>query len=89
MSDQRDADEKALLAELQALPVLSGDDPALAKRQRAEARSAYERAFAPEPWYASLFGGGFARRAAVPVVLASIALVYMSWAVGAAMKLMQ
>lgn len=59
-----------------------------AERRRRAARAAYVRAFEREPWHARL-ARGRAREIAVPVVLAAVVVLYMSWAIDAATKLMQ
>jgi|GEM_PF-4779802 len=79
-------DDKGLLRALGELPT-HADDAADAERRKELARAAFTRAFAApeESW-----GARLARRlaaAAVPVVLAGVTLLYLSWAIGAAAAL--
>lgn len=73
-----------LLAALRQLPSRSMDGVAEARLQR-QARAAYARSFEGSAWQgsaASLFG-----RAAVPVFLAGIVGLYMTWAIATATAL--
>jgi len=79
-----------LLTALRQLPSRAGhepDDPhahAQARLQR-EARAAYVRSFEGSSWYGA--GAGTVGRIAVPVFLATIVGLYMTWAVAAATAL--
>lgn len=74
-----------LLSALRALPTTASDDePAEARRKR-EARLAYQRSFEPTAFQGAALG--LASRAAVPVFLAGVVALYMSWAIAAATAL--
>lgn len=75
-----------LLAALRALPSRAGlqDDSAEARLQR-QARAAYARSFEGSPWHAS--ATSLVGRAAVPVFLAGVVGLYMTWAIAAATAL--
>ena len=77
-------EDDPLLRALRELPPRAphGDDVAAARRAKATARAAFVRAFEDDPWHVRFFGS--AGRAAVPVVLASVVGIYLTWAVAAA-----
>jgi hypothetical protein len=79
-----DESEDVLLRALRELPRPSMDEP-IEARQRRAARAAFARAFEDEPWHTRLFGS--AGRAVVPVVLASVIGVYLTWAITTASAL--
>lgn len=74
-----------LLAALRELPSFAaagaGED-----RARRAARAAYVRSFEGSAWHTS--AAGFFGKAAVPVVLAGIVGLYMTWAIAAATALL-
>lgn len=74
-----------LLRALRALPT-PAMDPRDEARARYAARAAYAREFEPAPWHgraASRLG-----RAVVPVALATVVGIYLTWAIGTASALM-
>ena len=75
-----------LLSALRQVPSRAGaeDERARARVQR-EARAAYLRSFEGSSWHGA--AAGTLGRAAVPVFLAAIVGVYMTWAVVAAAAL--
>lgn len=90
-ADARDARDP-LLAALRSLPSRADDDPAAGRREH-EARAAYARAFddAGGSGAGRTFrsASGTLRRVAVPLVLAGVVGIYMSWAMAAAAALVQ
>ncbi len=80
MSSEPESDD-ALLRALRELP-RPELDRAADDRVRRNARAAFTRAFDGSPWHARLFGT--AARAAVPVALAGIVGVYLTWAIATA-----
>jgi hypothetical protein len=74
-----------LLAALRALPVPAADPAAAARAQRA-ARAAYVRRFGPRNGSDVALGFG---RVAMPVFLALVVGLYMSWAFASATALVQ
>ncbi len=85
-ADRGDADEDSLMRQLGALPVRAPSEAVEAQASRA-ARAAFVRACDPAPWYAKAFAE--AARATVPVVLASVVGLYLSWAFATAIALNQ
>jgi hypothetical protein len=81
-----DTNEDPLLAALRLLPSHAMDSSADARLQR-QARAAFVRH--AEGSSSTLSAAGFVGRTAVPLFLACIAGLYMSWAIGAATALMQ
>lgn len=83
MSDPHN-DPHPLLAALRELPSFAatgaGED-----RLRRSARAAYVRSFEGSAWHSSAVG--FFGKAAVPVFLAGIVGLYMTWAIAAATAL--
>ncbi|HSO31638.1 MAG TPA: hypothetical protein VLT33_03960 [Labilithrix sp.] len=77
----------ALLAELRALPTHSGD-PAFQARAQREARSAYLRSFGGGAGWSGAATSKVGR-ALVPVFLAMIVGLYMTWAIASATALVQ
>ncbi len=77
-------DDDPLLAALRQLPshALNG---AVEDRLQRSARSAYVRSFEAAAWHSPL--AGLFGRAAVPVFLAGIVGLYMTWAIAAATAL--
>jgi hypothetical protein len=73
-----------LLASLRELPPLA-IDASLDKRLQREARAVYVRSFEDTPWYGTAFRK--VGRAAVPVFLAGIVGLYMTWAIATATAL--
>jgi hypothetical protein len=73
-----------LLAALRELPSRSMDDSAEARLQR-QARAVYIRSFEGSGWQSS--AAGLLGRAAVPVFLAGVVGLYMTWAIAAATAL--
>jgi hypothetical protein len=73
-----------LLAALRELPSRSLDDSVEARLQR-QARAAYVRSFEGAGWQSS--AAGLLGRAAVPVFLAGVVGLYMTWAIAAATAL--
>jgi hypothetical protein len=69
-----------LLAALRQLPVAPLDGPQDVRRQR-EARAAYLRSFEGSSWHGST---GRVSRLVMPVFLAGIVGLYMTWAIAAA-----
>ena len=78
-------DATTILRDLRELPLPSTDDPHAARLQR-QARAAYLRSFEDESLYDATFGK--VSRAAVPVVLAGIVGLYMTWAFATATALL-
>jgi hypothetical protein len=76
--------EDPLLAALRELPPLAVDGSAEARLQR-QARASYVRAFEGSPWHSS--ATSIVGRAAVPVLLAGVVGLYMTWAFAAAVAL--
>lgn len=74
-------DQDALLRDLPR-PAM---DPKAEARIRAAARAAYAQAFTPEPWHGRL--SATLGRAAVPVALAAVVALYLTWAFQAASSL--
>jgi hypothetical protein len=75
-----------LLAALRELPSFADDgDGAGEDRARRAARAAYVRSFEGAAWQTS--AAGFFGKAAVPVFLAGIVGLYMTWAIAAATAL--
>ena len=90
MSDAKKRDDSDdLMAQLGSLPALGSGEEALGTRHQREARAAYVQAFEGEPLHVRLFGNAGFRRAAVPLALLGVVVVYMHWAATAARKLMQ
>lgn len=81
-SDEENVDP--LIAALRALPSRAMDGSAEARLQR-QARAAYVRGFEGSAWHGS--AAGIVSRAAVPVFLAGIVGLYMTWAFAAATAL--
>ena len=75
-----DADD-ALLGALRELP-RPALDGAAEVRVRRQAHAAFLRAFDASPWHTRLLGA--AARAALPVALAGIVGVYLTWAIATA-----
>jgi hypothetical protein len=73
-----------LLEALAALPPLALVEPGEARRRR-EARAAYLQSFAPSARYGAALG--FIARSVMPVGLATIVALYMTWAITAATAL--
>lgn len=73
-----------LLAALRHLPARTMEGPAEARLQR-HARAAYVRGFESSSWHTS--ASGIVGRVAVPVFLAGIVGLYMTWAIAAATAL--
>jgi len=73
-----------LLTALRHLPARAMDGSAEARLQR-QARAAYVRGFEGSSWHAS--ASGLVGRVAVPVFLAGIVGLYMTWAIAAATAL--
>jgi hypothetical protein len=73
-----------LLAALRELPSHTIDDSAEARLQR-QARAAYVRSFDGSAWRST--ATGFVGRAAVPVFLAGVVGLYMTWAIATATAL--
>ena len=88
MSDTPNQEPEApadpLLAALRHLPARTMDAPVEARLQR-QARAAYVRGFEGSSWHSS--AGGLVGRVAVPVFLAGIVGLYMTWAIAAATAL--
>jgi len=63
-----------------------GDARARAARAGVQAKRGFVEAFEDRPLHVRLLGGGL-RRAAVPLVLAGVVGIYLSWAVSAATAL--
>ncbi|MBX3188425.1 MAG: hypothetical protein KF819_15515 [Labilithrix sp.] len=76
--DKRDP----LLEALRELPTLASSDAAAEARHQRQARAAYARAFEARPGFAVSAG-----RAVVPLVLAGVVGIYLSWAIAAATAL--
>jgi hypothetical protein len=74
-----------LLAALRLLPSHAMEGGPESRLQR-QARAAYARSFEPSPWSSSV--AGLAGKAAVPVFLAGIVGLYMTWAFAAATALL-
>jgi hypothetical protein len=84
-------DTDPLLAALRQLPPRPMDEPAGSRLER-QARAAYVRGFDGSATGGGGVGGGAAAivtRFAVPVFLAGIVGLYMTWALGAATALLQ
>ncbi len=81
MSGEPREPDDPLLRALRELP-RPEPDAAVEGRARREARAAFARAFEDVPWHARVFGG--AARAVVPVALAGIVGVYLTWAIATA-----
>jgi hypothetical protein len=77
-------DDDVLLRALRELP-RPAMEPDMEKRTRAAARAAFVRAASPEPLAARLLAP--VSRAAVPVALAAVVVLYLSWAFSAAAAL--
>ena len=73
-----------LLDALRHLPVRTMEAPAEARLQR-QARAAYTRGFEGSSWHTS--ASAVVGRVAVPVVLAGVVGLYMTWAIAAATAL--
>jgi hypothetical protein len=73
-----------LLEALGALPPHALLEPGEAQRRR-EARAAYLQSFRPSAWHGAALG--FVARSAMPVFLATIVALYMTWAITAATAL--
>lgn len=73
-----------LLDALRHLPARTMEGPAEARLQRA-ARAAYVRGFEGSSWHTS--ASGIVGRVAVPVFLAGVVGLYMTWAIAAATAL--
>lgn len=73
-----------LLDALRHLPARTIEGPAEARLQRA-ARAAYVRSFGGSSWHSS--ASGIVGRVAVPVFLAGVVGLYMTWAIAAATAL--
>lgn len=78
------APEDPLLAALRHLPARAMDGDADARLQR-QARAVYARGFEESSWHSS--ASGRLGRFAVPVFLAGVVGLYMTWAIGAATAL--
>ena len=76
--------DDVLLRALAELPVRTMAEPH-ASRTHASARAIFLRAGDARPWYARMPGA--AARASVPVVLASVVGLYLSWAFATAIAL--
>jgi hypothetical protein len=76
--------EDPLLVALHHLPARAMDGSAEARLQRS-VRAAYVRGFEGSPWHAS--ASGLFGRVAVPVFLAGVVGLYMTWAIAAATAL--
>ena len=86
MTDPKLDPTDPLLAALRQLPSHAMEGSAESRLQR-QARAAYARSFESSPWQnpaATLLG-----RAAVPIFLAGIVGLYLTWAIGAATALVQ
>ena len=79
-----DTPDDPLLAALRQLPSrpMDGDHESRLQRQ---ARAAYARSFEGSAWHSPF--AGFVGKAAVPVFLAGIVGLYMTWAIAAATAL--
>jgi hypothetical protein len=75
-----------LLAALRQLPTRTVDGDHESRLQR-QARAAFTRRFEGSGWDSPL--AGFVGKAAVPVFLAGIVGLYMTWAIAAATALVQ
>jgi hypothetical protein len=84
MSDTPDDRDDPLLTALRHLPARTMDEPAESRLQR-QARAAYVRRFEGSPWHSS--ATSLVGRFAVPVFLAGVVGLYMTWAIGAATAL--
>jgi hypothetical protein len=73
-----------LLAALAALPPYALVEPGEARRRR-EARAAYLQSFQGSAWQGGALG--LVARTAMPVFLATIVALYMTWAITAATAL--
>lgn len=73
-----------LLAALRELPSYSTDGRAEARLER-QARAAYVRSFDGSAWHATT--ASFVGRAAMPVFLAGVVGLYMTWAIATATAL--
>jgi hypothetical protein len=81
---ERETEDDPLLRALRELP-RPAMEAAPEARVRREARAAFARAFEDVPWHARMLGLG--ARAAVPVALASLVGVYLTWAIATASTL--
>ncbi|HEY8075966.1 MAG TPA: hypothetical protein VIF62_17685 [Labilithrix sp.] len=81
MSGESREPDDALLRALRELPRPEPDAEA-ADRARRGARAAFAQAFEDVPWHARFLGT--ASRAVVPVALAGIVGVYLTWAIATA-----
>jgi hypothetical protein len=77
-------DNDPLLTALRELPPATIDGSADARLRR-EARAAYVRSFEGYPWYGAALGK--VGRAVVPISLAGIVGLYMTWAIATAAAL--
>lgn len=77
-------EEDPLLRALRELPRPAMDAP-VETRARREARAAFVHAFDDAPWYGRFLGS--ASRAIVPVALATVVGIYLTWAIGFASSL--
>jgi hypothetical protein len=73
-----------LLEALRALPVRTMDGAVEARLER-QARATYVRGFEGSSWHSS--ASGLVGRVAVPVFLAGVVGLYMTWAIAAATAL--
>jgi hypothetical protein len=78
-------EDDPLLRALRELPRPAPDDASMQARHAREARAAFARAFDDAPWHAR--AGRSLGRALVPVVLASVVGVYLTWAITTASAL--
>lgn len=83
-TQEPDVPTDPLLAALRHLPARTMEGPAEARLQR-QARAAYLRGFEGSSWSAS--ASGIIGRVAVPVFLAGVVGLYMTWAIAAATAL--
>jgi hypothetical protein len=79
-------EDDPLLAALRQLPSRAVNG-AVEDRLQRSARAAYVRSFEGSAWHSPL--AGFFGRAAVPVFLAGIVGLYMTWAIAAATALVR
>jgi anti-sigma factor RsiW len=82
MSTQDEQDP--LLRALRELP-RPEMDAKVESRAKREARAAFVRAFEDVPWHSRMLGT--ASRAVVPVALATVVGIYLTWAIGFASSL--
>jgi len=87
LDEKQSPEEDPLLRALRELVPVVVDDGAATRLQR-EARSAFVRAHRGDDatWHGRLLGGGVGR-AFVPIALAGVVCIYLTWAIGAATAL--